>query len=204
MDLDQAGPVRAVRDAFAAYPGRWWIAGGWAVDLHVGRVRRAHSDIDVLILHQDLATFGEFFASRGLVIRDQQSGQVRPWRHPDEVIPGRNTFSFSEAARPDGYDIEIVVGLADGEDWLFHRGRKLRRRLAAMTHLRDGIPYLGPEIVLLFKARDGRDKDDADFADLLPLLTIEQKQWLAPRLAPPGRPDHRWLAALTSSVSEEQ
>ena len=36
--------------------------------------------------------------------------------------------------------------------------------LAEATWARDGVRYLQPEIVLLFKARHLRDKDRADFA----------------------------------------
>jgi hypothetical protein len=34
----------------------------------------------------------------------------------------------------------------------------------------NGTPYLVPEIVLLFKAKHDRPKDNADFAEVLPLL----------------------------------
>ncbi len=32
----------------------WWIAGGWAIDLHLGRRSRAHADVDVLVLRPHL------------------------------------------------------------------------------------------------------------------------------------------------------
>lgn len=31
----------------------WWLAGGWAIDLHIGYVTRVHEDIDVLVLRED-------------------------------------------------------------------------------------------------------------------------------------------------------
>ena len=31
----------------------WWIAGGWAIDLHLGRQTREHGDTDVVILRDD-------------------------------------------------------------------------------------------------------------------------------------------------------
>jgi hypothetical protein len=51
MIPDEAPELRAVQNRFAVYPGRYWIAGGWAVDLHIGCVRRDHHDVDVLISH---------------------------------------------------------------------------------------------------------------------------------------------------------
>lgn len=38
---------------FAALLVPWWIAGGWAIDLFLGRQTREHQDIDVLILRRD-------------------------------------------------------------------------------------------------------------------------------------------------------
>jgi hypothetical protein len=92
----------------------------------------------------------------------------------------------------------VLVALADGDDWVFHRGGgKLRRALTDITSVSPGgLAYLRPELVLLFKARDGRDKDDRDFCDLLPLLTPGQKAWLLPRLARAGGPEHPWARLL--------
>ncbi len=194
--VDRAVPLVAVQNAFAAYRGRYWVAGGWAVDLHVGRIRRVHSDVDVLILARDLEHFDAVFGAGGITLHDHQTGTDTAWAFPQDVIPGRHVFRFADAIDP--LAIEVVIGLADGEDWLFHRGRTTRRPLAAMTHVSPGgVPYLGPEVVLMFKAREPRPKDEEDFADLQPLLTREQASWLAPRLAPPGDTDHPWLSGLS-------
>jgi hypothetical protein len=49
-------------------------------------------------------------------------------------------------------------------DWIFRRDRRIRRALAtAVDHDPTGIPYLVPELVLLYKAREPREKDEADF-----------------------------------------
>jgi hypothetical protein len=42
----------------------------------------------------------------------------------------------------------------------------------------DGIPYAQPEIVLLFKAKAARQKDDDDFARVLPFLDAPRHSWL--------------------------
>jgi hypothetical protein len=31
----------------------YWIIGGWAIDLAVGRVTRDHADVDVMLLERD-------------------------------------------------------------------------------------------------------------------------------------------------------
>jgi hypothetical protein len=47
----------------------------------------------------------------------------------------------------------------------------------------DGVPYLASEIVLLLKAKNPRDKDEADFWCALPLLDGGQRLWLDNALA---------------------
>jgi Aminoglycoside-2''-adenylyltransferase len=188
VQVEDAPQLRSVKQLFAAYPCPYWIAGGWAVDLHVGRPRREHADVDVLILAADLETFARVFADRGVAIDDHQTGERRSWASADEVEPGRHTLALLDTP-----GVEVLLALSDGPDWVFHRGRRLRRALADITHTSPGgLPYVGPELVLLFKSRDPRDKDEQDFRDLAHLLTLEQRQWLAPRLSPPGGADHPW------------
>jgi hypothetical protein len=57
------------------------------------------------------------------------------------------------------------------------------------------VPYLAPEIVLLFKSRGARPKDNDDFAEVANLLDARRRRWLLDRIAP-RYPDHPWLPAL--------
>ena len=52
----------------------------------------------------------------------------------------------------------------------------------------DGIPYLVPELVLLFKARHTRAKDQTDFDGVLPLLAADRRtvHGIAPRVEVAG------------------
>lgn len=61
---------------------------------------------------------------------------------------------------------------------------------------RDGMPYLVPEVALLFKARRTSPKDQDDFDRAAPRLTDAARTrltgWVT-RLYP----DHAWLARLS-------
>lgn len=59
----------------------------------------------------------------------------------------------------------------------------------------DGIRYLLPEIVLAYKARLRREKDDPDFEAALPVLTVDGKAWMRGALEELA-PDHHWLERL--------
>jgi hypothetical protein len=39
--------VVAVERVMRAYPRPWWVSGGWAIDLFIGRVTRDHCDVEV-------------------------------------------------------------------------------------------------------------------------------------------------------------
>jgi len=62
----------------------WWIAGGWALDLFMGRESRPHQDLDVGILRRDLPRViealpeWEFFAARDGTLRRLEDRAPEP------------------------------------------------------------------------------------------------------------------------------
>ena len=60
----------------------------------------------------------------------------------------------------------------------------------------DGIPYAIPEAALLFKAKQVREKDEADFERALPMMNQTQRSRLIRWLSQvhPGNP---WITRLT-------
>ena len=80
------------------------------------------------------------------------------------------------------------MGLPPGRDHHHAYDQIIRRDPA-------GIPYLVPEIVLLFKAKHARPKDQADLAGVLPLLTSGERSWLAAILRR-IHPGHDWLGLM--------
>ena len=66
-------------------------------------------------------------------------------------------------------------------------------RMALTTS--DGIRYLAPEIVLLYKANLGRTWDEADFNTALPEMSVGQRDWLFHALEA-EHPEHPWLDRL--------
>ena len=66
-------------------------------------------------------------------------------------------------------------------------------RMALTTS--DGIRYLAPEIVLLYKAKLGRTWDEVDFDTALPEMSVGQRDWLSHALEE-EQPGHPWLDRL--------
>ena len=163
----------------------FYFAGGWAIDLHLGRVTRAHHDIDALVMRRD-----HLLLHKAL----QQFSLKKIIPHPDGMPPNRGTI----VEWPPGDKLELPVHqinayrtgesepafqvmLAEsrGSDWIFRRNPDVSMPLSRMGfHPLWGLPYLAPEIVLLFKAKHLEARDQIDFDQALPALSADARRWL--------------------------
>jgi hypothetical protein len=80
--------------------------------------------------------------------------------------------------------------------WVCRRDESIRLPYErVVTRTDDGIPYVRPEIALLFKAKHVRPKDDADFAVIEPRLDDRSRMWLADTIER-VHPGHDWVGRL--------
>ena len=81
----------------------------------------------------------------------------------------------------------------DDDGWVARRDESIRLPYTELIeHTPDGIPYERPEVVLLFKAKHARAKDEADLAAVLPHLSAERRALLADWIER-AHPGHFWL-----------
>jgi hypothetical protein len=177
-------------------PARWWVAGGWALDLFLGKQSRAHKDLDVGVLRRDLprvlaAMAGwEFFEAKGGELFGPLTGAAR-----EEV----NSL-WGRRAHSEEWVLELMLDDAEGDEWVFRRDRSIRRPLdTLLRHDGEGTPYLVPEVQLLYKASHIREEDQADFARVAVRLDAASRGWLSRALSR-ASPRHPWLATLGSSA----
>jgi hypothetical protein len=177
----------------------WAIAGGWAIDLHVGHTTRAHDDLEICVPagHAD-AVLTAFPAPRW-TWHVPESGLLLPVDGPDgEGLLARGHQTWLWSVDDGAYVVDVFREPHDGDTWVCRRDPTLRRPLAdAIATSSSGLPYVRPEIVLLFKAKYCRPKDEADLAVCLPTLDQPARTWLrtAVQLVHPG---HHWLDALVA------
>jgi hypothetical protein len=185
-----------VAGLFSAVPCLWWIAGGYAIELAVGRPVRDHGDIDVMVLRQDQIHVQTALHSWEWWAGDPP-GTLRPWR-PGEYLRAGVHDVWCRPGPGEPWRLQVMIEESGDGDWVSRRDPGIRRPLAGIGRTSsDGIRYLAPEIQLYYKAKDPRPKDEADFTAVLPFLTREQRQWLGGTLAR-AFGDHPWRDRLAA------
>ena len=191
---DPAGLLvpRQICALLRAFDRPWWVAGGWAVDLFLGRRARPHKDIEIALYRHDQSALQEHLA--GWSLRKVVDHRRVPW-HPGE----RLTLPVHEihGRGPDGRALEILLNEHERGRWVFRRDPVITRPAALVAgRSADGVPFLRPEIVLLYKSTDPGPNDQADFEQAAPLLDPESRAWLGAALQR-HRPGHPWLDDLS-------
>ena len=175
----------------------WWIAGGWALDLHAGRQTREHEDLDIGIAWSDHLRVQRALAGQWQLYKTHQPG-LAPWP-PGEALqePVHDVWVRRHDSSLWAFQL-MLVDVTEGE-WVYRRLPEIRRPLASVvTATREGIPYLRPEVQLLYKGGSSarRPKDLEDFRRMLPALRAAEIRWLRDSLARQFPAGHEWLAEL--------
>jgi hypothetical protein len=175
------------------YTGRWWIAGGWAIEAFTG-VPRPHGDLDPSIPRSDVPALKQHLSGR-LDVWQAAEGALRPMISPDNPLMAScgNLWLRPNGTSPWEYDVTLMHATAT--TWTYKRDARINLAMEDILWARDGISYLRPEVQLLHKAPGLRDKDQADFDACLPLLEPERRAWLRTALGL-AHPGHPWLGSL--------
>ena len=172
----------------------WWIAGGYALDLFLGHETRKHAGTDIAILRQGQTELLE--ALRKWDIHIAHGGELIPLK-PGEAVSKTEHHQLWARETPDGpWRMEVFLEQSDGKRWAYRRNERIGLNVADLGR-RDAndIPYLRPEVTLLYKSKDPRPVDETDFLYALPRLDVAEKGWLSGALYL-MEPTHRWIARL--------
>ncbi len=162
---------------FGDWDGPWAICGGWAIELFVGRSFREHHDLEVSVARNDLAQLHEVLPGWEFFI--PRPGSFVRWP-PGHLPAADGAHQIWGRPSPDAmWSVEIMF--EDIRDGVLYYRRDPSVTLPldeAILHTSDGIPYIAPQLQLLYKAKYSRPRDDEDFAAALPLLSDQQRAWL--------------------------
>jgi hypothetical protein len=183
----------AAATRLAGVEAPWYVAAGWAIDLFLGRRRRDHEDLELGVpadrFEEVVAVLGELdfhVVTRGRVEPLADAGDLMETTH--------QTWGLDRSANV--WRVDLFREPSAGGEWVCRRDDSIRLPYADLIeHTAAGIPYARPEVVLLFKAKDARPKDESDLAAVLPQLNVERKHLLAEWISR-VHPGHFWLPDL--------
>jgi hypothetical protein len=171
----------------------WYVIGGWALDLWHGRQTRDHEDLEFAVLRQDVGRARSLLPE--LTFFSVVGGQIEYL--PSSVSPAIHVAQLWGADPKEGcWRVDMMPEGGTPTSWVYKRDPSLTvPRGNIIRKTADGLPFLAPAAILLFKAKHRREKDDGDFDLALPRLSASERAdlrgWLE-RL----HPDHDWIVRL--------
>ncbi|MCM3709570.1 nucleotidyltransferase domain-containing protein [Sporosarcina luteola] len=181
------------------YDRPWGIAGGWAIDLFVGNETRAHSDIEIAVLREDQRRLKNVLADWSF--QKAVNGELLDWDLEMLELPIHELHGNHKRSEE---RLEFLLNEVENERWVFRRDPTITCPSSMLFPVSDeGIPYLHPAVVLLYKAKNPREKDHADFHVVKELLGDKDRQWLRSALEI-HVPGHPWISHLREDIQYRQ
>lgn len=158
------------------YP--WFIMGDWAIELFLGKETRIHDDIEIGIYREQQMQLLRYLEKYKKFYIDNRSRigkyEKKEWKKEYLRLPIRELCIEYE-----GSEIKILLNEKDDVDWIYGRNNKIKHeRSNVIRYTDDRIPYLCPEIVLLYKTMEMRDKDKDYISNVFEKMNESEKKWL--------------------------
>lgn len=134
-----------------------------------------------------------------------KSPGLAPWPHGEFLnTPINSVWVRRDEGSPWAFMFMLME--ADGDDWVYRRFTQIRGKSADLgLRTEDGIPYLSPEIQLLYKSKDhGRQKDQDDFLRVLPHLPPAKARWLLDCLLLQHGREHPWIEEIEKWIADSR
>ena len=173
---------------------RWWVSGGRALDFHLGRSWRVHTDTDIGILRADATRLPDVLPGWDIYLA--AAGQLACWNGESLDIDHSQNNLWCRPSPRAPWSLDVTVGDGDDRHWTYRRDPTIRVPWHdAVLGSPRGVPYLAPELQLLFKSTNSREKDDIDASVVIPLLDAGRRSWLAAHLPA----SHPWQTTIADS-----
>ena len=173
---------------------RWSITGMWAYNEFAGCQLREPHDLDVQIAREDVSgildampSWQHFYVDCGAWFR---------WR--GQPLADGIQRLVSRPNRREPWGVDWLLTIIDGDEWVYRYDARVRTLFRDAKGFNDSpIPFTPPEVGMLYKSRQLREKDTADFSAFLPYLDDARRAWLADAIVL-SDPQHPWLPQLRS------
>lgn len=193
------------------------VCGGYSIELFLDKEIRPHGDIDISAYWVDRDKIILYMKSLGWDIYEMcGDGIAHKIRDVTQQLRiKRNIFcikgncelvklyprneadmfylEFDGKGQTEPNFIEFLFNNRTETNFLYARNTNITRVLSKAILKRNDIPFLAPEIVLLYKSTDiGRIGYQLDYEEAIRAMDIEQKAWLASALNVMYPAGHQW------------
>ena len=192
--METFAEVRKVGALLGGLSCEWYVCGGWALDLFLGRVTRDHKDVDIAVARRDQLGVRDYLRRRGWSLEKASDGRLSPWDEGEWLAPPLHVVWCRNGAHDPPF-FELLFNEVDDELFRFRRDQSVTLPRARMSFVSDcGLPVLAPEVVLLYKS-NSPDEYAADFRAAAASLSEESRAWLKGALAK-NSARHPWADEL--------
>ncbi len=200
------------------------ICGGMAIDLFLGYESRRHGDLDILAFWNDRISIILYMQSVGYQVYEMLGGglahQITDINNqkykknnifctsPDCELVGITPTNEQDIYIIDFFPIgqtklnfiELLFNHKDENYILYARNKEIKREIDKAILVKDGISFLSPELLLLYKSTDTeREGYQHDFELAISKMDHEQKEWFNKALKYMNPNGHKWLLSKITS-----
>ena len=199
---------------------QWCFCGGWALDLYMGKETRPHKDLDIMIFKKDLQESIKYMKSCGWRVEAPTRQGFMPvneenfeefeydnlWcmneSYPMDYLKvdeqgSCNFYQYEREIQENVDFIEILLNICEDGCFVYRRNPAIRLDVKKAFYDYEGLPYLAPEIVLLYKSKYLSEDNQSDFEVATSRMTDDQREWLKDSLTLEYGSDHPWVEALS-------
>ena len=186
---------KRIKKLLEQYTGTWMIAGGWAIDLYLDKETRAHKDIEIAIPRKEQRKIKSYLKNWDL--KFIKSGTAMNWNDDHYLELPIHEIQGSHADS----EIEILFNEIDSDQWTYRRNPEIVHTLEkTILSSKSKIPILCPEIVLLYKSKSIKEKDEKDLTSALEKMNNDQLNWLKTALLKTYANDHPWIGIIENEI----
>lgn len=199
-------------------PFDYGFCGGYAIELFVEHGVRNHEDIDVAVFWDQRNEVIQYMQSQGWLVYEVCDGglihhitdldyQFYVRRNLFCTTPESQRLVLHSTNEPDIFFVdfpstpqkqldfvEFLFNHRSSTHFLYARNQSIQRELYKSFLYAGHIPYLAPELVLLYKSTSiDRPGYQADYEHAFPYMSLEQKEWLNDALRQMNPTGHPWI-----------
>lgn len=198
----------------------WAICGGFAIDLFCEVKTRKHLDIDVCVFWENRDDVITYMSDLDWTIYEACGGGmvhkitdltqqkylknnifcVKDGNKFFHVTPAGDNMFRCEIESSEQVELDYIEFLFDKRNdncFLYSRNEDVKREIDKAILFYDTIPYLAPEIVLLYKSTEPKSDDYGhDFTIAMGKMSNDSKNWLLNSLEFCYPEGHEWLNKL--------